>query len=338
LRLGEIYLENGQVENAIQVCEQASRLAPDEAQTWNLLALAYRSMGNLEQASYHADRAIALAPQETAYLILKGEIALETGDGHAAHTQATAALQIDAEHPGAMLLEARALQALNLPGEALEALEKALQFVSQPLPLHLEKVRLLNRIEGAEAAYQVIQELNQRYPDEPQVLALMADILAGADEPGGAIRVAQRALRINGETGTLSLREQADLHFILGKLMRQGGQLDQSIYHLSEATHLTAPGVDIYLELGNALRERRQYTEAIDAYQEAAKAAPGDYRPFNEIGLTLRDSKDYLGAERMLRRAAEMAPNEPSVHRSLAAVVALNLLHNRRETVNNLQA
>lgn len=337
LSLGQIYLEEGLAEKTIQTCEQASRLAPDEPQTWNLLALAYRSLGNLEQAASHAERAIALAPQDTAYLVLRGEIALEAGNGRAAHTQALAALETDPDNPEAMLLMARALQALDQPEEALEILEKAVQFVSQPLPLHLEKVRLLNRTQGAEAAYQSVQDLNQRYPDEPRVLALMAEILAGADEPGGAIRVAQRALRINGETAVLSLKEQAELHFILGKLLRQGGQLDQAIHHLNEAVHLTPQGIDIYLELGNALRERRQYSEALEAYQEAANAAPIDYRPYNEMGLTLRDSKDYLAAERMLRRAAEMAPNEPAVHRSLAAVVALNLLHNRRETAPNIQ-
>jgi tetratricopeptide (TPR) repeat protein len=338
LCLGQIYLEQGFTEKSILICEQASRLAPNEPQTWNLLAQAYRSLGNLEQAASHAERAIALAPDDTTYLVLRGEIALEAGNGREAHAQALTALENDPDNPGAMLLMARALQALDRPEEALEVLEKAVQFVSQPLPLHLEKVRLLNRTQGPEAAYQSIQELNQRYPDEPRVLALMAEILASADEPGGAIRVAQRALRINGETASLSLREQAELHFILGKLLRQGGQLDQSIHHLSEAARLAPSGVDIYLELGNAHRERRQYTEAMEAYQEAANTAPNDFRPYNEMGLTLRDSKDYLGAERMLRRAAEMAPNDPSVHRSLAAVVALNLLQNRRESTHNIPA
>ena len=313
-------------------------LRPDEPRTWHLLAQAHQRLGQLDQAASSAERAIALAPQETAYLVLRGEIALDAGDYQAAHSQALVAIENDPDNPGALLLMARALQELDQPEEALEVLEKAVQFVPQPLPLHLEKVRLLNRTQGAQAAYQSIQELNQRYPDEPRVLALMADILAKADEPGGAIRVAQRALRINGETAVLSPKEQGELHFTLGKLMRQGGQLDQAIHHLSEAARLAPQGIDIYLELGMAHRERRQYTEAMEAYQQAAAAAPKDYRPYNEMGLTLRDNKDYLGAERMLRRAAEMAPNDPAVHRSLAAVVALNLLHNRRETVNNIRA
>jgi hypothetical protein len=34
----------------------------------------------------------------------------------------------------------------------------------------------------------------------------------------------------------------------------------------------------------------------------------------------------------MLRRAAALAPNDLSIHRQLGAVVALNLVHNRRRT------
>jgi tetratricopeptide (TPR) repeat protein len=338
LLLGQLYLDRGMIDNTIQVCEEATRHSPDEPGIWGLLAQAYLNRGNLEQAASFADRAIALTPDEIRYLVLRGEIALEAGDGQVAHNQALAALESDPNNPDAMLLTARALLALDQPEEALDVLDKAVQFVSQPLPLHLERVRLLNRTQGMEIAYQSIQDLNQDHPDEPRVLALLAEILASAGEQDGAIRVAQRALRMNGEAAILPLKEQAELHFILGKLLRQGGQLDQSIHHLSEAARLTPQSVKIYLELGHANRERRQYSEAIEAYQEAAKTAPEDYRPLNEIGLTLRDSKDYLGAERMLRRAAEMAPNDPAVHRSLAAVVALNLVHNRRETMHSYQA
>jgi len=32
----------------------------------------------------------------------------------------------------------------------------------------------------------------------------------------------------------------------------------------------------------------------------------------------------------MLRRAAELAPDDLAIHRQLAALVALNLVHNRR--------
>jgi Flp pilus assembly protein TadD len=48
--------------------------------------------------------------------------------------------------------------------------------------------------------------------------------------------------------------------------------------------------------------------------------------------MALKESKDYVGAEKMLRRAADLAPNDVSIHRLLGAVVALNLVHNRRDS------
>ena len=109
LSLGKIYLEEGQPEKTIQVCEQASRLAVDEPRTWHLLAQAHQRLGQLDQAASSAERAIALAPQETAYLVLRGEIAMDTGDYQAAHSQALVAIENDPDNPGALLLMARCL-------------------------------------------------------------------------------------------------------------------------------------------------------------------------------------------------------------------------------------
>jgi Flp pilus assembly protein TadD len=66
-------------------------------------------------------------------------------------------------------------------------------------------------------------------------------------------------------------------------------------------------------------------------YQQAINLAGKDYRPYYQAGLALKESKDYLGAEDMLRHAAELAPDDVSIHRLLGAVVALNLVHNRRQ-------
>jgi tetratricopeptide (TPR) repeat protein len=112
--------------------------------------------------------------------------------------------------------------------------------------------------------------------------------------------------------------------------MRRAGQLDQAIFHLNEAVGLSPNNMDPYLELGQAYQERREYKQALKIYQRAINVAGGDYRPYYQAGLVLKDSKDYLAAEAMLRRAAQLAPNEVSIHRLLGAVVALNLVHNRR--------
>jgi Flp pilus assembly protein TadD len=90
--------------------------------------------------------------------------------------------------------------------------------------------------------------------------------------------------------------------------------------------------LDAYLELGRAHQDRRQHNQAVNTYHQAIAVAPNDYRPYCQAGLVLKESKDYEGAEDMLRRAAELAPNDVSIHRMLGAVVALNLVHNRRQS------
>jgi tetratricopeptide (TPR) repeat protein len=241
-------------------------------------------------------------------------------------------LRIQPDNPDALLLLARALNDLDKPEEALETLEKALPLAPDVLPLSLEKVRLLSRAKGKDAALQALQSLADHYPEEPRVLALQAETLEASGENEAAIRTAQRALRSQSSEYPISTVEEARLHFLLGRLLRQTGQLDQAVHHLSETIRLAPDMVDSYLEIGHVHQERRQHNQALNAFQQAIAIAPRDYRPYYLIGQALKESKDFLGAEKMLRRASELAPDDVSIHRLLGAVVALNLVHNRRET------
>lgn len=332
LLLGQISLQKGDHPQAIHILEQAVQVAGDQVEAWMILAQAYRAAGDLERAASCAERAVTLAPNQIPPLLLRGEIALEAENPRGAQSRAQAVLRIQADHPGALLLLARALNALERPEEALTLLEKALPLAAEPLPLSLERVRLLRRFRGLEPALQAARHLAEHYPDEPGVLSTLAEMLEASGQDEAAIRAAQRALRNPEASARLSSAEQAQLHFLLGRLYHRAGQLDQAVHHLNECLHLTPKTVEAYLELGHVHQERRQHTQALNAFRQAIAVDPNDYRPYYQIGLALKESKDYMGAEKMLRRAAELAPNDPGIHRLLAAVVALNLVHNRRQT------
>jgi tetratricopeptide (TPR) repeat protein len=335
LVLGQIYLREGSLQKAAKTFEQAAQAAPDMPDAWIWLAQTYRNLGDLEQAAAHAERAVTLATNQIRPLLLRGEIALQANNPRGAQTRAQAALRIQPDDPDALLLLARALNNLDRPEEALETLEKALPLATEVLPLSLERVRLLGRAKGKDAALQALQSLTDHYPEEPRVLALQAETLEASGESEAAIRIAQRALRSQSSEYPISTVEQAQLHFLLGRLLRQSGQLDQAVHHLSETIRLTPDLVDAYLEIGHVHQERRQHNQALNAYRQAIAMAPRDHRPYYMIGQALKESKDYLGAEKMLRRATELAPDDVSIHRLLGAVVALNLVHNRRETTRD---
>lgn len=332
VELGKEYLLEGFVQKAIDKLERAAQLSPKQADIWLILAQAYQAAGNLESAASRAEQAVALAPRQTQPLLLRGEIALQDKNPKGAQSRAEAALRISPNDPAALLLLARALTALDHTTEALSILEKALPLSEEPLSLSLERARLLRKTHGQELAIQALKELTERFPEEPAVLALMAEILEEAGQNSGAIQIAQRALHIGHEQlDPVMFVEHAHMHHLLGRLLSQTGQLDQAIHHLNEAIQLAPGMVEPYLELGRTHLERRQHAQALIVFQQAIEAVPGDPRPYYQAGMALKESKDYLAAEKMLRRAAEIAPNDLAIHRLLGAVIALNLVHNRQD-------
>jgi tetratricopeptide (TPR) repeat protein len=330
LLLGQLYLENGEALRAIESLKRAVHLDATQSQAWLVMAQAQYASGDLEQAAASAEHAIEIEPELAEALILRGRISLQTNNPRGALSRAQVILRTEPNHAEAIYLLSQALEAMNRPTEALIALEKALSLSPNPLSMQIERVHLVRRSKGLEAGVAAIQDLVAHNPHQPVFMALLAEWLSEAGRSEAAIQAARLALQ--EESGELSEEQRSRLHILIGLRMRNTGQLDQAIHHLDEAVAQAPANLDAYLELGRAYQERREYRQALKIYQRAMTIANSDHRPYYQAGLVLKDNKDYVAAEAMLRRAAQLAPNEVSVHRLLGAVVALNLVHNRRLT------
>jgi tetratricopeptide (TPR) repeat protein len=327
LSLGEAYLLYGDIPQAIQAFEQARRIAPNELGPNVSLARAYLYNGDLAQAKTYAGQAVDIAPDRTEPLLLSAEIFLRSGESKTAFNRVQTALRLEPDEPDGLCLLARTLNKMNRAGEALDALDRAIPLARDPLPILIERAHLIESSRGAAEALKALQEIAADYPDEPAVLAGLARNLAAEGESEGAILVAQRALQASEHP--LEVLERVRLQSLLGSLLRQAGQLDQAIHQLAEAIRMVPGDIEPYLELAMAYLERRQHSQAMDTYNKALELAPNDPRGYYQMSLALKDSRDYEGAEAMLRQAAQLAPEDVSIHRQLAALVALNLVHNR---------
>jgi tetratricopeptide (TPR) repeat protein len=362
LKLGQSYLNQAQTVlpggaieasmNAIQVLEKACELSNKQAEPWLSLARAHLCAAqdnSLEQAAACAERAIQLDPDSSEPLVLRAEIALKAGDFQEAYDRALVASRLEElsritgddtsptpqTNPYPILLLVRALDGLGRTADAIAAIDKALPYVWERLPLLLERLQFISRTQDADTLLGALQELAQEYPDEPIVLAPLAKSLATVGDIENAMQAAQKALQAvktygeKDEASYLDVGAQAQLHFLLGKMLREAGQLDQAIHHLNETVRQSPHNLDAYLELGRAFQDRRQHLQALQIYNQAMQISPDQPEPYFHAGLALKESKDYLGAESMLRRAADLAPSDLTIHRQLGAVVALNLVHNR---------
>lgn len=323
LALGRLYLSNGQAGSAVTMLERACLAAPDNVDALLLLAQARRIAGDLAGALENAQSATRLAPDLVAPKLMCGEIALQLGKPSVALEHARAALVLDPADPDAVLFLSRVYVQNGSLSDGLAVLEKALPAMSNVQPVLLERANLIHRLYGPQVALGVFMELGQMFPQDAQILSLLAQTQADCGDAKGAERSAFAAYHVNPNLPQLNV--------LLGRLQRAAGQLDQAIHFFSEAIRQSPADVEPYLDLGEAYLDRREHLQALRTYQQAIKIAPRDFRPFYQAANVLRDSKDYIGAEAMLRRAAELAPGDLNIRRQLGAVIALNLVHNSQE-------
>jgi tetratricopeptide (TPR) repeat protein len=285
-------------------------------------------LNELDKAEVNARNALIQAPNRSDIYQLLSEIALRNSDYQGAYEYANKAIQLSPKDLQSTIVLARSLSALGKHSEALAKLNSMLTTTTEVKLLHLERVNILRKINGPRAGLDELKTLVSSYPEDFSILNALAKSYIEVGELESAVNIAQQALKACDEK--TSRNERANLHLLIGQALRKSGQLDQSIYHLSEAIQLSPDRLEPYLELGLARKERREYQQALLIFEQATSIAPDDPRAPYQAGLALKESKDYKSSETMLRRAVSLAPNDLNIRRQLAAVVALNLVHNPR--------
>ncbi len=322
--LGQAEMAAEQYPFAQKSFAQAAKLQPGEARYTLALAQAYKHSGELQQAYATAVSAHQLAPSMNAALVLQAEIALQTSDTADAKRLAEDALRLAPTDSKALNIYAECLHAIGEVDDALAVLERSEQHAQDKLPIQLRRAQLL----PAEKGLSEVLRLSKANTERPDVYMTLSEMLAKTGETEDAIQAAQRAAK---KAETLPLPEQARLHLHLGKLLKRSGQLDQSLHHLDEAAALAPHLSEAHIERGQVFLSRRQFKQAMHAFELAAAAAPHSAQPHLEAALALKEVKDYNAAEAALRKAALLAPRERNIQRQLAAVIALNLIHQPQE-------
>jgi tetratricopeptide (TPR) repeat protein len=318
---GKVEVAAHSLSDGIWDLEQASKLEPKRAEYSLALAAAYRTAGDSQHAKSYAQQAQKQAPQDPAALLLQAELALEAGEARSAKDLVQQALKIAPTDSAALLLFAESLNALGETEDAVAVLDRARETADDEVPLLIRRAQLLADSRGLDA----LVKLSQRYPDRPEVFFALSEALAAAGSTTEAIRAAQRAAKKVGES--TSNEQLAAVHLHLGKLLKQSGNLDQSLHHLEQAGRLAPYSAVSHVERGRVFLARRQHKQALQAFQQAAALAPNDATPHFEVGMALKEAKDFNAAEAELRKAARLAPKDRQIQRQLAAVIALNIVH-----------
>jgi tetratricopeptide (TPR) repeat protein len=265
--LGAARLELGQTPEAVACFRQAIRLKADFALAHLNLGRALLSTGNAEQALASYQRAVDLQPASAAAHWNLGNVLVELGRTERAVTQYQRAVALQPDYAVAYSNLGCALRDLGRLDAAEVSLRRAQQLLPEQTEIHNNLgivLRLLHRYDEAAASAVRAHELK---PDFAPPLISLARIRADQGDFAAAEDMLRRALVIDPDSaeacsaiaglrkmtpddaewfseaeriGTLGLpaRQQAHLHFAMGKYCDDCGDFAQAFGHFRRANDL----------------------------------------------------------------------------------------------------
>ena len=322
-KLGKALLRNSKPREALKYLLAAVENQPENQELWQAISEAHQQAGDLDLAMEAAERAVQVDPFAVKARLQASKVRWTRGELEKALDQINLAISLDPDDAENYVFMAKLLKEQGDKAKALQMLEKASQSKKADVRVMVEHASLLKDIKGAAAARDLIASFSERYPENPELLRLLAE----AEDQCGNIKkaemVAKKALGIQPD--------EADLQMLMGKLQEKVGNLDQAVNYFSQAVALEPKRKDAYLNLSQVYLKQRDHMNARKALEQGIEKNPGELSLYLACAALLKEAKDYQAAEHMLRKASSLDPRNVNIHRQLGAVLALNLVHQSQE-------
>ena len=164
--------------------------------------------------------------------------------------------------------------------------------------IHFYMARALFGLRRYAEAAQHYAEAARRVPAHGPAWEGLAESLAGAGDPNGALDALRR--------GQAALPQSASLHGAEGRLMRSLGRRTEARHAYEAALPLAPRNGLLRVELGELLRDMGETDEAIQRLREAVDLEPGEASYWNSLGMTLGGNGRMAEAEQAFREACRL--------------------------------
>lgn len=322
-KLGKALLSTSQPDEALKHLLAAVEKQPERYELWQSISEAHQQSGDLNLAMEAAERAVQVDPFAVKARLQASKVRWTRGELEKALDQVNLAISLDAEDAENYVFMAKLLLEQGDREKALHMLEKATQSKNADVRTMVEHASLLKNIKGAAAARDLIAAFSEKYPQNPELLRLLAEAEDQCGNLKKAEMVAKKALDLHPQ--------QADLQMLLGKIQEKVGNLDQAVNYFSQAIALEPRRKDGYVNLSQVYLKQRDHVKARKVLEQGIEKMPDEIGLYLSCASLLKDAKDYHAAEKMLRNASALDPRNVNIHRQLGAVLALNLVHQSQE-------
>jgi tetratricopeptide (TPR) repeat protein len=221
------------------------------------------------------------------------------------------------EHVDAQLLTAEILEDMKQYDLAIETFRKVPRDDPAFHAAELGRANALRKEGKADAAIEVLQQLEQTHGDLPIVPTTLGDLMRSLDRYGDAIKAYDKALALMPHES----KRQWFIHYARGISYERTGNWDAAEADFRRALELDPGRPEVLNYLGYSLVDKnRKLNEALDMIKQAAKEQPDSGYIIDSLGWALYRMGRYQQAVAHMERAAELMSVDPLVNDHLGDV------------------
>lgn len=311
-------------EKAIEIFKNATDKNPSIPflhELWIKLGELYINTGRMEEALDAIQNAIQLCPENARFRILLGNYLLKSNLYNEALDSYKKGAELNPDYKKQSwfyIKKAIVLESMGKIDQAALTLEQAIQIESEIeilFDLWIKLGDLYNKYSNYEKALSAYNEASKLNPNEAWLYGRLGEIHSLLNQPKSAVSSYQKALLLEKD------KIEASTWLIkLGDLNIADGHLDQAEQFYKEAIEKNPEKALYRILLANALFEQQKFNESLREYKKAAELEP-DYNNnlsyLAKLGIIYNNIKSYEEAITIFQKVLEIDPKNSSTLRLL---------------------
>ena len=309
-KLGQIYVEQGRHQEAIDLLEPMLQRTPRDPRLLSQLQMLYRETGQPEKVdalgrSVTDTDATPDQLVDRARMLYNRPQSRDTVNVDSIVELLRSVLDKTPEHPGALDLLGTIRYDQDRYADAAPLLRRALNSAPGAPDRWRRAVSAYLKTDSLQQAATLAEEARLLFPGRPDLLHLEGRAHLRLGEPTrGRNRFREALAQI--DTTTASSSERAGLHAGLGRAWQRLGALDSAMVAYEEALRLAPESSSVQLHLARTFAEQEaQLDRALRLAQQAVQADSSSSPAYGTLGWVLTVRGEYENAADAFERALE---------------------------------
>ena len=296
----------GRLATAEEIYRRILAVAPDEANSLNLLGVIAHSSGRHEMALDYIQRAVRLQDGEAIFHNNLGNVWKDMGKADEAVACYRRAVELDPRFVKGHNNLAVILRELGKLDEAVSCCRRVVELLPDDAEAQNHLGNLLiarGRLDEAAACYRRAIDLSPGYF---QAYHNLGNVFREQGSPSEAVACYHRALQLKPDA--------VDTHCNLGTALKDLGRLDEAVACYRRALQIRPDDVRAHGCLGNALLNQGNLDEAGGCYERALQLQPDYAEGYYNLSILRKDQGRLEEALVCCDKALALRPGMPEAH------------------------